>query len=64
MLYNTSKSIDAANSMKVTSNDLYNMGIADKILDEPFGGAHHNINEMSITLKNALIVSIFCSSLI
>jgi len=51
----TSKSIEAADSMKVTSNDLYNMGIADKILKEPIGGAHHDIHQMSKTLKSSII---------
>ena len=54
----TSKSIEAANSMKVTSNDLYDMGIADEIINEPLGGAHHNIHSMSKSLKSTIIKNI------
>ena len=54
----TSKSIEAANSMKVTSNDLYDMGIADEIINEPLGGAHHNIHFMSKRLKSTIIKNI------
>ena len=35
-----SKAKDAADSMKVTSYDLYEMGIADEVLKEPNGSAH------------------------
>ena len=45
---------EAADSMKVTSNDLYEMGIADKILKEPIGGAHHDINEMAHLIKTVV----------
>ena len=31
---------DAAESMKITANDLMKLGIIDKIIDEPLGGAH------------------------
>ena len=31
---------DAAESMKITANDLLKLGIIDKIIDEPLGGAH------------------------
>ena len=31
---------DAAESMKITANDLLRLGIIDKIIDEPLGGAH------------------------
>tara|TARA_Y100000996_G_scaffold119302_1_gene89123 strand:+ start:7104 stop:8057 length:954 start_codon:yes stop_codon:yes gene_type:complete len=54
----TSKSIEAANSMKVTSNDLHDMGIADEIINEPLGGAHHDIHSMSKRLKSTIIKNI------
>ena len=34
------KANEAADAMKVTSKDLLDMGIADKIIDEPNGAAH------------------------
>jgi acetyl-CoA carboxylase carboxyl transferase subunit alpha len=33
---------DAANSMKITAQDLYTLGIIDKIIEEPKGGAHRD----------------------
>lgn len=37
----------AAESMKITSYDLYELGIIDKIIPEPKGGAHRNIEQQS-----------------
>ena len=33
---------EAATSMKITAEDLHNMGIVDSIIEEPVGGAHRN----------------------
>ena len=38
----TNKNIEAAESLKVTSNDAFEMNITDKIIEEPIGGIHHN----------------------
>ena len=38
----TEKNKEAAESLRVTSLDLFDMNIADKIIDEPLGGIHHN----------------------
>ena len=40
----TNKNIEAAESLKVTSNDAFEMNIADKIIEEPIGGIHHDPN--------------------
>tara|TARA_Y100000994_G_C15437790_1_gene337103 strand:- start:306 stop:620 length:315 start_codon:yes stop_codon:yes gene_type:complete len=45
----------AAESMKVTSIDLYEMGIADEIIKEPIGGAHRNLKESAKNLKESII---------
>ena len=45
----------AADSMKVTSIDLNEMGIADEIIKEPLGGAHRDPNQSSENLKNSII---------
>ncbi len=42
----TSKNKDAAESLKLTSEDLYEMNIADIVIEEPVGGIHHNPNEV------------------
>lgn len=48
------KAPDAADAMKVTPDDLMNMGICDRIIKEPLGGAHRDLDEMIITLKEVL----------
>ena len=44
--------------MKVSSEDLLDMGIADGIINEPLGGAHNNYAEMSNIIKNIIIKEI------
>ena len=48
----------AAESMKVTSIDLYEMGIADEIIKEPIGGAHRNMKESAKNVKESIINNI------
>jgi len=55
LFHDTTKAKDAANSMKVSSDDLLEMGIADKIINEPLGGAHNNYKEMASILKNVIL---------
>tara|TARA_B100000029_G_C17594184_1_gene963514 strand:- start:680 stop:1642 length:963 start_codon:yes stop_codon:yes gene_type:complete len=55
LFHDTTKAKEAADSMKVASEDLFEMGIADKIIKEPFGGAHNNYNEMAQILKDVII---------
>lgn len=45
----------AAEALKLTAPDLLKIGIIDRIVDEPFGGAHRNHNEAAELLKKALI---------
>lgn len=44
----------AADSMKITAQDLYRFNIIDEILSEPFGGAQRAPNEMIATVKAAV----------
>ena len=55
----SSMSETAADSMKVTSIDLNEMGIADEIIKEPLGGAHRDLKESSLNLKNSIINNIW-----
>ena len=48
----------AAESMKVTSIDLYEMGIADEIIKEPIGGAHRNYKESAKNVKESILNNI------
>ena len=50
-----SKSLEAANAMKLTSNDLLKMEIIDEIIKEPIGGAHRNKEAVIISTKEVLV---------
>jgi acetyl-CoA carboxylase carboxyl transferase subunit alpha len=45
----------AAESLKLTAPDLLEQGIIDRIINEPFGGAHKNHTEAADNLKAAII---------
>ena len=50
---------EAAESMKITANDLMKLGIIDKIIDEPLGGAHREpiqiISQVKSYLKDTIM---------
>ncbi len=48
----------AAEALKLTAPDLLKLGIIDRIIEEPGGGAHRNHQEAAQILKNALIEEI------
>ena len=49
------KSLEAAQAMKITANELLKMKIIDKIIKEPTGGAHRNKEEVIFSTKEILI---------
>ena len=52
------KNEDAANALKLTADDLLELGVIDKIISEPIGGAHRNkqaaIATVGTTIEDAL----------
>ena len=52
------KAPDAADAMKVTPDDLMNMGICDRIVEEPLGGAHREFDKMVEILKRVILEEI------
>lgn len=40
-----SRASDAAEALKLTSKDLYRLGLVDAIIPEPVGGAHRNVHD-------------------
>lgn len=50
---------EAADLMKMTAQDLKQLGIIDKILAEPPGGAHNNPEEMAAVIKKNLFQTPF-----
>jgi len=53
-----SKAPEAAEALKLTSFDLKEMGIIDKIIDEPLGGIHKNSEAVFIRVKDELETAI------
>ncbi len=47
----SSKAEEAAENMKITANDLQELGIIDKIIEEPEGGAQNNLEMVAMSLK-------------
>ena len=45
----------AADALKMTARDLFNLGVIDHVIQEPLGGAHRDHREMANTLKKHLI---------
>jgi acetyl-CoA carboxylase carboxyl transferase subunit alpha len=58
------KAADAAEAMKITAFDLQALGVVDRIIDEPLGGAHRNPDAAMGELKQALLEELDgCSAL-
>ncbi|MPQ43905.1 acetyl-CoA carboxylase carboxyltransferase subunit alpha [Clostridium tarantellae] len=49
---------EASQIMKITAQDLRNFGIIDKVIKEPWGGAHKNPLRMALALKKNLLESL------
>ena len=45
----------SAEALKLTARDLYKLGVIDRIIPEPLGGAHRDHREMGNTLKTWLL---------
>jgi acetyl-CoA carboxylase carboxyl transferase subunit alpha len=51
---NGSKAPEAAEVLKLTSQDLLRMGIIDEVIPEPLGGAHRDVQKMAQVLKETI----------
>lgn len=49
------KAADAAEAMKITASDLHALGVVDRIVPEPLGGAHRDRDAAIGGLKGAII---------
>jgi acetyl-CoA carboxylase carboxyl transferase subunit alpha len=49
------RAAEAAEAMKITAADLHGLGVVDRIIDEPLGGAHRDPEAAIGALKGALI---------
>ena len=58
------KAADAAEAMKITATDLQGLGVVDRVLPEPLGGAHRDPDGAIGSLKGAIIEELDgCSAL-
>ena len=48
------KSLEAADAMKLTAKDLLEQGIIDEIINEPLGGAHRNSETVALDVKKSI----------
>jgi len=49
------KARDAAEAMGMTAPRLHELGLIDKVVREPLGGAHRNARSMAVRLKAVLL---------
>jgi acetyl-CoA carboxylase carboxyl transferase subunit alpha len=65
ILWRTSdKAADAAEAMKITAGDLLSLGVIDRIVPEPLGGAHRDPDAATGSLKGAIVEELDgCSNL-
>ena len=54
----SSKSKEAAETMKITAKDLKELGIIDKIISEPEGGAQNDFEKVTADLKKYILKSL------
>ena len=50
-----SKSLQAAEAMKLTAKDLLELGIIDEVVKEPLGGAHRDAETIALDVKDSII---------
>tara|TARA_B100001996_G_scaffold81823_1_gene60341 strand:+ start:286 stop:1395 length:1110 start_codon:yes stop_codon:yes gene_type:complete len=53
-----SKSLEAAEAMKLTAKELLKLGIVDEIIEEPLGGAHRDHKEIAAKIRKSLLKSL------
>tara|TARA_B100000029_G_scaffold280915_1_gene275019 strand:+ start:622 stop:1731 length:1110 start_codon:yes stop_codon:yes gene_type:complete len=53
-----SKSLEAADAMKLTAKELLKLGIVDEIINEPLGGAHRDHQETALAIKESILKNI------
>ncbi|MCG8608570.1 acetyl-CoA carboxylase carboxyltransferase subunit alpha [bacterium] len=52
--HDSTKAEQAAEAMKVTAQDLLELGVIDRAIEEPLGGAHHDFDEAARVLREAV----------
>ena len=56
ILFRDAKQADiAAKNLKITAKDIVGLGVADGIIPEPLGGAHHDWDAVSLAIKTQIL---------
>ena len=55
MWHDAKKASDAAKVLRLTPNDLMELGIMDEIVPEPYGGAHRDPRKAMEIVRNTLL---------
>ena len=55
LLWKDSSLAKWAETMKITAKDLHHLNVIDSVIDEPLGGAHNNIEQQAIDIKQAFV---------
>ena len=55
-----SQAADAAEALKLTSRDLYKLGLVDAIISEPLGGAHRNVHDTVYNVEKYIVRTLAC----
>ena len=50
-----SQAADAAETLKLTSKDLYKLGLVDAVIAEPLGGAHRNVHDCVYNVEKYIV---------
>jgi len=50
-----SKSLEAAEAMKLTANELVKLGVVDEVINEPLGGAHRDNEKVASDVKQSIL---------
>ena len=57
-LYSYFKCIKAAEALGITSGRLSELGLVDRVIPEPLGGAHRDVDAIAENIKQALLESL------
>lgn len=49
------KVLEACQAMKMTAREIFKLGVADEVIEEPLGGAHHDYEITANNLRQALV---------
>jgi len=55
-----SQAADAAEALKLTSGDLYKLGLIDTVIPEPLGGAHRNVHDTVYNVERYIVKTLAC----